>query len=47
MHFVGLRNSEHAQLEIKNIASTMLKLVADTNAFPLSLDAFGWTKDKI
>jgi len=47
MHFVGLRNSEHAQIEIRNIAATMLKQVADTGAFNLSLDAYGWTKDKI
>jgi flavin-dependent thymidylate synthase len=47
MHFIGLRNSEHAQTEIKNIAHEMLKQIANTGAFNQSLDAFGWTKDKI
>lgn len=47
MHFMGLRNSEEAQLEIRELAANMLKLVAETNQFTLSLDAFGWTKDKI
>lgn len=47
MHFVGLRNSEHAQLEIRDIAHKMLVLVEKSGQFPLSLDAFGWTKDKI
>jgi thymidylate synthase (FAD) len=47
MHFIELRNSEHAQLEIRNIAKQMLKQVSDTGAFTLSLDAYGWTKDKI
>lgn len=47
MHFQGLRNSEHAQLEIQELAKKMLKLVAETDQFNLSLSAFGWTKDKI
>lgn len=47
MHFQGLRNSEHAQLEIQELAKKMLKLVAETGQFNLSLNAFGWTKDKI
>jgi thymidylate synthase (FAD) len=47
MHFMGLRNSEHAQKEIRNVAKQMLIQIAETNQFPLSLDAFGWTKDKI
>jgi len=47
MHFQNLRNEDGAQLEIKNLAQEMLKLVADTNNFTLSLDAFGWTKEKI
>jgi|ERR1035437_349882 thymidylate synthase (FAD) len=47
MHFVGLRNSEHAQLEIREIAKDMLRQVADTKQFTLSLNAFGWTEDKI
>ncbi len=40
MHFQQLRNSEHAQLEIRNIAKEMLHLVKQTEAFPLSLQAF-------
>jgi flavin-dependent thymidylate synthase len=47
MHFMGLRNSEHAQKEIRDIAQKMLKLVYETGKFNLSLEAFGWTKEKI
>lgn len=47
MHFVGLRNSEHAQLEIREVAAEMLKLVSETGQFHKSLDAYGWTKEKI
>lgn len=47
MHFQGLRNEEGAQLEVQNLAKEMLKQVSDTGAFNLSLDAFGWTKEKI
>ena len=47
MHFSGLRNSEHAQVEIRDIAQEMLILIEQTGQFKLSLDAFGWTKDKI
>lgn len=47
MHFMGLRNSEHAQLEIRHIAQQMLELVDQTGQFLLSLEAFGWTKEKI
>jgi thymidylate synthase (FAD) len=47
MHFVGLRNSEHAQLEIRDLAKEMLAAIDKTEQFPLSLDAFGWTKEKI
>src|SRR6185369_7313657 len=46
MHFQGLRNSNHAQLEIANLAKEMLELVRGTGQFTHSLDAFGWTKDK-
>jgi flavin-dependent thymidylate synthase len=42
MHFQGLRNSEHAQLEIRDIAREMLDLVRDIGVFNLSLDAFGY-----
>lgn len=47
MHFIGLRDDEAAQLEIKNIAHSMLQKVADTGNFTLSLNAFGWTPEKI
>jgi flavin-dependent thymidylate synthase len=48
MHFQGLRNDPaHAQLEICQIAQKMLKSVSETGQFDLSLNAFGWTKDKI
>ena len=40
MHFQGLRNSEHAQMEICNISKQMLELVKNTGAFTLSLKAF-------
>lgn len=46
MHFMGLRNSEHAQVEIRDVADQMLKLVTETGQFKLSLDAFGWTGEK-
>jgi thymidylate synthase (FAD) len=41
-HFQGLRNSEHAQLEIREIAQEMLRLVKNTGSFNLSLEAFGY-----
>ena len=47
MHFQGLRNEDGAQFEVKNLAKDMLKLTSETGAFNLSLDAFGWTKEKI
>jgi len=42
MHFQGLRNSEHAQLEVRELAVEMLNQVRDTGKFPLSLKAFGY-----
>ena len=42
MHFQGLRNSEHAQVEIREIAEAMLEVVRDTGQFNLSLAAFGY-----
>lgn len=42
MHFQKLRNSEHAQVEIKNIAQDMLNLVKETGKFNYSLEAFGY-----
>lgn len=47
MHFMNLRNSEHAQKEIRDIAKCMLIQVHKTGKFDLSLAAFGWTVDKI
>lgn len=47
MHFQGLRNSEHAQVEICTLAKNMLKLVYETGKFEESCKAFGWTKEKI
>lgn len=47
MHFAELRNSEHAQLEIRHIAQRMLQLTYETNQFNLSLEAFGCTKERI
>lgn len=44
MHFQGLRNSEHAQLEIKEIAQEMLRLTRATGRFDMSLDAFGYAE---
>jgi flavin-dependent thymidylate synthase len=44
MHFQGLRNSEHAQLEVREIAKQMLALVKETDKFNLSLNAFGYGK---
>ncbi len=42
MLFQKLRNDDHAQLEIHDIAQTMLGLVRDTGQFDLSLKAFGY-----
>lgn len=47
MHFVGLRFSEHAQLEVRDMAGEMLRLISETGKFDLSLSAYGWTKEKI
>lgn len=44
MHFQGLRNSEHAQLEIRQIADQMLDLIKETHQFDLSLKAFGFSE---
>lgn len=42
MHFQKLRNSEHAQVEIKDIAQKMLELVKEAGKFNHSLEAFGY-----
>lgn len=47
MHFQGLRNSEQAQLEVHDLSNQMLQAVSATQQFTLSLNAFGWIKDKI
>lgn len=47
MHFQGLRNSEHAQLEVRELSQDMLRATSKTEQFDLSLNAFGWTKEKI
>ena len=44
-HFVKLRYSIHAQLEIRNIAKEMLMAVKETKAFDDTLEAFGLTID--
>lgn len=40
-HFLKLRYSQHAQVEIRNIAYDMLKLVHETGNFEKTLSAFG------
>lgn len=42
MHFQSLRNSEGAQLEIRDLAQEMLSLIKATDKFNLSLEAFGY-----
>jgi thymidylate synthase ThyX len=42
-HFLHLRYSEHAQLEIRNIARQMLELVVESESFTATLEAFGLT----
>lgn len=42
MHFQNLRNSEHAQVEIREVAEEMLQLVRLEGSFPYSLAAFGY-----
>lgn len=44
-HFVGLRHTGHAQAEIRNLTTDMLKLVNETGAFPVTLEAFGFTDE--
>ncbi len=43
-HFIQLRYSEHAQVEIRNVAKQMLDMVVLTKAFPATLEAFGLTQ---
>jgi thymidylate synthase (FAD) len=44
-HFLKLRYSVHAQLEIRNIAHDMLRLVSEAHVFDDTLSAFGLTID--
>jgi flavin-dependent thymidylate synthase len=41
VHFLRLRYSEHAQVEIRDIAKSMLDLVVSTGDFKHTLEAFG------
>ena len=44
-HFQKLRNDKHAQLEIREVADEMLRLVEDEGSFPLTIEALrksGW-----
>ena len=41
VHFLRLRYSKHAQVEVCNVAEAMLRLTVGTESFPLSLEAFG------
>jgi flavin-dependent thymidylate synthase len=47
MNFITLRNSKHAQLEIRELAQKMLEITFNTGNFTKSLEAFGWTEVKI
>ena len=40
-HFQKLRNDEHAQVEIREIAQKMLDLIKETGQFDESIKAFG------
>jgi thymidylate synthase (FAD) len=45
VHFLRLRYSTHAQLEVRDLAGEMLRLVKDTGQFNATLEAFGFVKD--
>ena len=45
MHFQKLRNKPEAQLEIRNIAQEMLRLVKETGKFNYSLEGFNLCSD--
>lgn len=47
MHFQGLRNHAHAQVEVRDVARSMLKLVFEIGAFDASLEAFGYEYDTL
>ncbi len=44
-HFLELRYSMHAQLEIRDLAGEMLRLVKETGQFDATLEAFGLLRD--
>jgi thymidylate synthase (FAD) len=46
-HFLRLRYSTHAQLEIRDIAKEMLLLVKNTGSFDKTLDAFGLSSNGV
>lgn len=43
MHFQGLRNDDHAQVEIRDIAQKMLTLIKECGNFEQSLKAYGYS----
>lgn len=45
VHFLRLRYSTHAQLEVRDLAGDMLRLVKETGQFDATLEAFGLLKD--
>lgn len=45
MHFLKLRYSMHAQMEIRDLAGKMLQLVKETGQFDATLTAFGLLQD--
>lgn len=46
-HFVKLRYSIHAQVEIRDLAKKMLEQVIQIGTFKNTLEAFGFTKDGV
>ena len=45
VHFLRLRYSTHAQLEVRDLAGDMLRLVKETGQFDATLEAFGLLVD--
>ncbi len=45
VHFLRLRYSTHAQLEVRDLAGDMLRLVKETGQFDATLEAFGLLRD--
>jgi thymidylate synthase (FAD) len=44
-HFVGLRYTTHAQVEIRDLTGKMLEIVKGVGAFPRTLEAFGFVDE--